>query len=219
VSAGRGTQRAWLEFNRLTNLADGIFAVAMTFLCFTIQIPAPGKGPHGELGPRLIAMLPQLSALTLSFFLAARYWYLHYRMHAVLRRGDGRLVLVNMVLLFGVVLLPFGTDILGTYPLSTLSVAIYALNMALIASMMALIWRLALLTPGLLQGEPVRRHARRSSLVSLMIVFAFLVSIAVSWINPYGAIICWATVPLILAHRESPPLDLPEVAVEARASD
>ena len=38
-----------LEFGRLTNLADGIFAVAMTFLAFTIQLPATSEGGDGGL--------------------------------------------------------------------------------------------------------------------------------------------------------------------------
>jgi hypothetical protein len=36
-----------LDFARLTNLADGIFAVAMTFLAYSIQVPPPGLGAEG----------------------------------------------------------------------------------------------------------------------------------------------------------------------------
>jgi uncharacterized membrane protein len=42
-------RRPILEFGRLTNLADGIFSVAMTFLAFTIQLPAVADGPDGGL--------------------------------------------------------------------------------------------------------------------------------------------------------------------------
>ena len=44
---GLFTRRPVLVFDRLTNLADGIFGVAMTFLAFTIQVPAAGEGPDG----------------------------------------------------------------------------------------------------------------------------------------------------------------------------
>lgn len=60
------------DFARLTNLADGIFAVSMTFLAFTIQVPPPGPGPDGSLVPRLGAMLPQFGILALSFAVACR---------------------------------------------------------------------------------------------------------------------------------------------------
>src|ERR1700704_6417396 len=53
-------RRPVLVFDRLTNLADGIFGVAMTFLAFTIQLPAAGEGPDGGLAGKLTALLPQL---------------------------------------------------------------------------------------------------------------------------------------------------------------
>ena len=40
----RCSRKPVLDSTRLTNLADGIFAVAMTFLAFTIQLPAAGEG-------------------------------------------------------------------------------------------------------------------------------------------------------------------------------
>jgi hypothetical protein len=54
---GLFTRRRVLVFDRLTNLADGIFGVAMTFLAFTIQHPAAGEGPDGGL-----AVVAQFSA-------------------------------------------------------------------------------------------------------------------------------------------------------------
>jgi uncharacterized membrane protein len=51
------------DFLRFTNLADGIFAVAMTSLAFTIQVPPPGSGPDGSLAACLGAMLPRFGTL------------------------------------------------------------------------------------------------------------------------------------------------------------
>ena len=36
-------------------------------------------------------------------------------MHRVITRGDDVLLVLNMVLLFGVVLIPFSADVLSTY--------------------------------------------------------------------------------------------------------
>jgi uncharacterized membrane protein len=49
-------------------------------------------------------------------------------MHRVITRGSDVLLVLNMVLLFGVILIPFNADVLGTYPLTPLSVSIYATN-------------------------------------------------------------------------------------------
>jgi uncharacterized membrane protein len=53
---------------------------------------------------------------------------LHFEMHRVITRGDRVLLVLNMVLLFGIVLIPFSADVLSTFPLSPLSVSIYATN-------------------------------------------------------------------------------------------
>ena len=88
-----------LEFGRLTNLADGIFSVAMTFLAFTIHLPVVVAGPYGGLPARLVELLPQFLTLALSFAFAGRCWVLHYRMHSVIPRGDEWLLILNLCLL------------------------------------------------------------------------------------------------------------------------
>ncbi len=128
-------RRPVLVFDRLTNLADGIFGVAMTFLAFTIQLPAAGEGRDGGLAGKLTALLPQFLTLALSFFFSARCWVLHYRMHSVIVRGDECLLVLNLCFLFGIILVPFSADVLGNFPLSALSVTIYAANGTFIASM------------------------------------------------------------------------------------
>jgi uncharacterized membrane protein len=135
------------DFARLTNLADGIFAVAMTFLAFTIRVPPPGTGPDGSLTVRLGAMLPQFGSLALSFFIAARLWMLHFQMHRVITRGDDVLLVLNMVLLFGIVLIPFSAEVLSTYPLSLLSISIYSTNALVMLVMNVAIWSYARTVP------------------------------------------------------------------------
>ena len=128
-----------LEFARLTNLADGIFGVAMTFLAFTIQIPTVAEGPDGGLAGKLTALLPQFLTLAFSYAFSARCWVLHYRMHSVIARGDEWLLILNLCFLFGIVLVPFAADVLGNFPLSPLSVTVYAANGTFIAMTLAMI--------------------------------------------------------------------------------
>jgi uncharacterized membrane protein len=135
------------DFARLTNLADGIFAVAMTFLAFTIQVPSPRPRPDGGLTQPLGAMLPQFATLAFSFCVAARVWLLHFKMHRVIMRGDDVLLVLNIVLLFRIVLIPFVADVLSTYPLSPLSVSIYAANALLMPTPESAIWSYARTRP------------------------------------------------------------------------
>jgi len=187
------------DFARLTNLADGIFAVAMTFLAFSIQIPPPGPGSDGSLAARLRVMLPEFSTLALSFFIAARLWMLHFRMHRVITRGDDVLVVLNMVLLFGIVLIPFSSDVLSIYPLSTLSVSIYAANTLVMLMMNVAIWRYVRNRPQFLaEGTPPGYPARMMR-HSLYIAAVFGGSIVLAWFAPHAALGMWVLiVPIII---------------------
>ena len=186
------------DFARLTNLADGIFAVAMTFLAFTIQVPSPSPGPDGSLAARLGAMLPQFGTLALSFLVAARLWMLHFKMHRVITRGDDVLLVLSMVLLFGIVLMPFSADLLSTYPLSPLSVSIYATNALVMLAMNAAIWCYARTRPRFLaQGTPPDYPARMMR-YSLQIAAVFGGSIPVAWFAPRAALYMWAMIPPLI---------------------
>jgi uncharacterized membrane protein len=188
---GLFARRPVLVFDRLTNLADGIFGVAMTFLAFTIQLPAAGEGPDGGLAGKLIALLPQLLTLALSFFFSARCWVLHYRLHSVIVRGDECLLVLNLCFLFGIILIPFSADVLGNFPLSALSVTIYAANGTFISSMIAVMGGYALAHPDILHTEEARRLGRYYRMLGMSVMFGFLVSIVVAQLSPWLAIVCW----------------------------
>ena len=189
------------DFARLTNLADGIFAVAMTFLAFTIQVPPPGPGPDGKLAARLGAMLPQFGTLALTFFIAARLWMLHYKMHRVVTRGNDVLLVLNMVLLFGVVLIPFSAEVLSTYPLSPLSVSIYAANALVMLAMDVAIWRYARARPHFLAEGTPPDHPARMMRYSLQIAGVFGGSIVAAMFTPRAALYIWAMIPPIIISQ------------------
>jgi uncharacterized membrane protein len=189
------------DFGRLTNLADGIFAVAMTFLAFTIQLPAAtsSEGPDGGLAHKLLALLPQLVILALSYALAARYWVLHYKLHTIIVRGDDWLLVFNLCFLFAIVLLPFSADILGNFPLSPLNVTVYAANIAFAGMMLAVMWGYALLRPHMVLADEGRRMGRYYLMFSATQAVGFLASIAVAQVRPVLAIACWPVL-LLFGH-------------------
>jgi uncharacterized membrane protein len=186
------------DFARLTNLADGIFAVAMTFLAFTIQVPPPGPGPDGNLAAHLGAMLPQLGTLALSFFVAARLWMLHFRIHQVITHGDNVLLVLNMVFLFGIVLMPFSADVLSTYPLAPLSVSIYAANALVVLAMDVAIWHYARTHPHFLAEGTAPDYPARMMHYSLQIAALFGGSIVTAWFVPRAAVYLWGLLPPIV---------------------
>jgi uncharacterized membrane protein len=196
-------RRPVLEFGRLTNLADGIFGVAMTFLAFSIQLPAVGYGPDGGLAGKLTALLPQFLTLALSFAFSARCWLLHYHMHSVIIRGDERLLVLNLCFLFGIILVPFSADVLGNFPLSPLSVTVYAANGAFIMMSIALMWAYALVHPHFLLTHDARLIGWSYLTFCVIATLGFLISIGVAQFSQWLAIACWPGL-LVPGHFLSP---------------
>ncbi|SDR15227.1 Uncharacterized membrane protein [Rhizobiales bacterium GAS191] len=194
------------DFARLTNLADGIFAVAMTFLAYTIQVPQPGAGPDGSLAVRLGAMLPQFGTLALTYFISGRLWILHFKMHRVITRGDDVLLVLNMTLLFGIVLTPFSAEVLSTYPLSALSVLIYAANALLMLAMDVAIWRYARTHPHFLADGTPPEYPARMMRHTLEIAALFGGSIVAAWFAPRAALCIWAMIlPIVVLQARGWP--------------
>jgi uncharacterized membrane protein len=186
------------DFARLTNLADSIYAVAMTFLAFTIQVPAPDGEPDGDLARHLGAMLPQFGTLALSFLIAARLWILHSNMHRVITRGNDALVALNLVLLFGIVLILFSAEVLSLYPLSRLSITIYAANALLMLGMHVAIWRYARTRPHFFVEDVPPGYPALMIRHSLQIAAVFIGSIVAGWFVPRAALYVWALLAPII---------------------
>jgi uncharacterized membrane protein len=102
-----------------------------------------------------------------------------------------------MVLLFGIVLIPFCADVLSIYPLSSLSVSIYAANALVMMGMDVAIWHYARTRPHFLAEGTPADYPTRMMRNSLQIAAVFGGSIIASWFAPRVALYIWAMVPLI----------------------
>jgi uncharacterized membrane protein len=114
--------RESLEFGRVVNLSDAVFAIALTLLVFTLDVP---DVPAHRLGDELADQLTQLLAFALSFGLVANVWWIHHKFFALLDAVEPGLVALNMILLAAVALVPFPTNLVGAHPTSSASVMPY----------------------------------------------------------------------------------------------
>jgi uncharacterized membrane protein len=108
------------EFARVVNLSDAVFAIAMTLLVLTIDVP---DVPASELAAAMLGDLPQLGAYALAFALVASLWHTHHKLFHRLAWVDVGLVATDLVFLGLVALVPFPTSVLGSYPTSTAAIA------------------------------------------------------------------------------------------------
>ena len=102
-----------MNSRRLESFSDGVFAVAITVLVLDLlPIGADAEDAKG-LTHALLSAWPQYAAYAISFLTIGIMWLNHHTMAAHLRQVDRWLLLLNLLLLTGVVALPFPTALVA----------------------------------------------------------------------------------------------------------
>lgn len=193
---GRDSQ----EFTRLVNLSDAVFAIAMTLLVLTVDVP---DVPTPELAAALLADLPQIGAYALAFALVASQWYAHRKLFQRLAFSEPGLTMINLAWLGLVALVPFPTSVLGAHPTATAAVAPFlALFVVVGLGYMALIARAqavgAWIEP--LPTPVYRRTVTAFALGVATLVIGVVVAFWVPWLALLLALVQSAPVVVVL-HR------------------
>lgn len=198
LARGEGTER--IQF-----FSDAVFAIAMTLLVLEIRLPET----DGELSwAALAALWPQVFAYALSFAIIGINWVTHHRKFLVIVRFDGRLMVINLILLGFVALLPFPTSVLSDYGDSTPVVVLYAFNVGVITLLQLWLWVHAY-RAGLTEhlDEGVYRLVRRNLLPVPVVMAA---SIVVAFFAPLFAMLMWVLIwPASMVVGRMPLRDAP----------
>jgi len=166
------------SFDRFVNFSDGVFAIAITLLVLDVRMPlvdATAVAP--PLGPQIAGLMPNLFAFMLSFVVIGGYWIAHNGLFKLIDHSDIRLVWLNLLVLFFIVLLPLPTQIVADYGNTTLGVEIYAGAMTLtglsILALAAYARHAHLIAP----GADVSMSMVKSSLAPLVFASSMVVAV------------------------------------------
>ncbi len=166
----------YMNKSRIEALSDGLFSVAMTFLIFFVKIPAltqPGNG-HELLG-QLLKMWPMFRGYFISFAILGMYWIAHHGLfHYFAKHANRSMTYLNILFLCLIVLIPFSTYLIDEYPMNSVAVAIYGLNIIVISMVHYLMFRLTLNDPQAVH-ETVTPHLIMKSTVRMLLTPAFAV--------------------------------------------
>ncbi|MBV8953623.1 MAG: DUF1211 domain-containing protein [Solirubrobacterales bacterium] len=179
------SERAF-DYARTVALSDGVFAIALTLLVFTITFPELQGVARRRLGHELENRLPELFSWALSFAVLGLLWLRHHGFFRDLRTIDARMARLNLVYLALIAFLPYPTRLVGQYGNRSVAVVSYAATVVLI---------------GLVTGW-MRIHASRAGLLPpsavgdwrdhALIPVVFLLSIPVAmFVSADLAKWCW----------------------------
>jgi uncharacterized membrane protein len=199
VRAGRRHREEWgIEFSRIVAFSDGVFAIAITLLALSIEIPQhlPRDASVAEL---LEGQTGDLVAYAISFAVVGKLWLAHHRFFSAVERFDGVLMGLNIAYLAWIALIPVTSEVLGDYGDNSAGVVVYAAIMVGVgvtfAIQIAYATREELIRPELREVE--RLYAGPAN---LFITGVFLLSIPVALVSPLAATLMWPIV-FLSGHR------------------
>ena len=187
-------ERDALEFARAVTFFDAIFAFAVTLLITSVNDFSP------EAWSSIDALWkrngPSLVAFTVSFVVVVSFWRANHREVTGFAALDTRAIVLNCMVMFGVVLIPFTTEALGTLDLP-LPVAVYAVDISATYVMQFLVL-LDADHRGLRAPKMNRRDLRWAWLNAAVLPIVFLGSIPVAYlISPNWAQRCWISLAIL----------------------
>lgn len=170
------------EFDRAVGFIDATFALALTLLITSIDIPNRSKA-FTSLSALDAAVGPQFVAFLIAFAVIASYWLAHHRMVASFVAIDNRTLITNLFLIAAVVLLPFSTSSVGDpgvaeFPLPTVLMAI---NVVVVSVLFTLVWVMAA-RGGLLDPKPSTEDHVRNVARGLAAAVVFLASVPIAYL-------------------------------------
>jgi uncharacterized membrane protein len=118
------------ETGRLEAFSDGIFAIAITLLGLTLQVPDLGADiSAAALAEALGLQWPSYIAFAISFFTILIVWLNHHAVFGLVHRADFLFLLTNGFLLMLVTVVPITTEVATRYlgtPAASAATAVYA---------------------------------------------------------------------------------------------
>jgi uncharacterized membrane protein len=178
--------------DRIVNLSDGVFAIAITLLILDVRVPEiPEKMVASQLPDALLSLWPKYLGYFLSFVGISAFWTIHHSIFRSIRAYDRAILFLNFLFLMFVAFVPFPTSLLGEYGDHQLPVVIYAATLAVGRLLLTAIYWHSARNDRLLDEPQDPATVRFFLMRGLTIPAIFLLSIFISFFSVSVAILTW----------------------------
>jgi uncharacterized membrane protein len=196
---------------RAEAFSDGVFAVAITVLVFGLLPIGTGK-LDGEV---LLQAWPQYFAYVVSFLTIGIMWMNHHTILAHVARVDRPLLVINLLLLMGVVAIPFPTALVAEHlrrPGGTAATVTYGIVMIAISAGFCGLW-VYVVTHAPALGAALPPEALRSSIPGFTLGGAAYVAgtLIAAFVSAVAGMIIFGLLAVyyLFEHLPSPAEDAP----------
>ncbi len=150
-----------MDSSRSEAFSDGVFAIAITLLVLNLHVP----GARELTAHALLIAWPQYFAYVVSFLTIGIMWMNHHTIFGHVARVDRPLLALNLLLLMGVVVIPFPTALVAESLQGSggpVAAVTYGLVMIAISAGFAGVWVYVATHPGQLGSSLPKDTLRRS---------------------------------------------------------
>lgn len=156
--------------------SDGVLAIIITIMVLEFKVP------EGHDWSSLVDLVPKLLSYAVSFVYVGIYWNNHHHLLHTVQTLNGKLMWLNLLLLFCLSLVPFSTAWMGESGFAPTPTALYGIVLLLAA-----------ISYTLLQRAILKQHAPDSPLIAAMgkdykgIIspFFYLLAILTAYLNAW----------------------------------
>ena len=185
---------------RLIFFSDGVFAIAITLLVLDIRLPAAGLS-NEALAAALVGIWHKYLAYFVSFMVIGMFWLGHVRRFRYVRRTNGTLMVLNLLLLMSIAFIPFPTAVMSESGNRTSTIT-YALAILVSGLLSTSILRYSAGGGRLLGPNVPAGYLHHETLRSLVVPLVFLLSIPVAFIDADLAKYSWILIlPALMLLR------------------
>ena len=188
------------ETQRVEAFSDGVFAIAITLLVLELKVPPAG---NSQLASLLTHQWPSYVAFLVSFAFIGIMWINHHRLFTHIRRSDDVLLVLNLLLLLGIVAVPFPTAVLAAnlgQPDERTAALLYSGTYVLIAIAFNVLWRYAASSNRRLLGPEVDATAVKQ--ISWQYAFGpllYVVCFVLVWVSVQASLLLSAVLACFFA--------------------
>ena len=174
----------WMSTKRIETLVDGIFAIAMTLLVLSLNVPNfPYPPTDTQVLNSLLSMGQQFSVYFISFILLASFWRVNHAQFYFIKKTDQTLLWINIIWLSFIALIPFSTNLIGNYGYLKVSLIFFDLNIFLIGLLFNLNWYYAD-KKDLIDPNTDRNMIKFRKKYNFALPLISLIAIALTFISP-----------------------------------
>lgn len=177
-----------MKTGRLEAFSDGVIAIIITVMVLNM------KAPIGATFSALKVVLPNFISYIISFIYVGIYWNNHHHLFQAIEHVNGKVLWLNLILLFCLSLLPFSTSWMGDNHFQSIPVLLYGINLLLCAISFILLAKSAAKHEG---EDSVIGKALKSKIKENISLLLYLFAIAIAIYFPIISLISYTIVAII----------------------